>query len=381
MKQDKHFPGNQIKKDQGIRINVPLVRNFNFKRNIKQFTTGSNGILYNIFSKLTEVYMNAREIRETAGAFQKSRIILTAFELDIFTFLAEKSYSAKDISKAIDLDERAAEKLLNALTALNLLEKENEKFKNTAESFKYLSKSSPEYMSGLGHSNHLWDTWSQLTDVVKEGEPAHEEEINERGDEWLNAFIHAMHYRGKIQAPAHVSKIDLDNVGSVLDVGGGSGVFLMSFLERKPELKAAVFDLPNVLPISKKIVKEEGYEGKIEHYEGDFTKDELPKGFDMIFLSAIIHGNSYDTNKDLVKKCHKALNSKGKIVIQDWIMDDSKTKPVQGALFSINMLVGVEGGDCYSESEVKSWLDNAGFTNMKITGLEAGLGQVVAEKE
>jgi SAM-dependent methyltransferase len=235
-------------------------------------------------------------------------------------------------------------------------------------------------MSGMGHSNHLWDTWSHLTDVVKTGEVAHVKEINERGDEWLSSFIHAMHYRGKIQAPAHVSKIDLNNVGSVLDVGGGSGVYLMAFLERKPELKTAVFDLPNVLPISKDIIKEEGYEDRIKHYEGDFTKDEIPNGFDMIFLSAIIHGNSYETNKDLVKKCYKALNPNGKIVIQDWIMDDSKTKPVQGAIFSINMLVGVEGGDCYSESEVKSWLDNAGFSDMKITGIEAGLAQVVAEK-
>ncbi len=60
--------------------------------------------------------------------------------------------------------------------------------------------------------------------------------------------------------------------------------------------------------------------------------------------------------QELVKKCYNSLNTNGKIVIQDWIMNDAKTEPVQGAIFSINMLVGVIGGDCYSENEVSTWL-------------------------
>ena len=236
-------------------------------------------------------------------------------------------------------------------------------------------------MAGLMHSNHLWNTWSHLTDVVKTGEPAQDLEINERGEEWLEAFINAMHSRGKKQAPAQNSKIDLKNVESVLDVGGGSGCFLMAFLERKPELKTAIFDLPNVIPISKKIIKREGFSDKIEHYEGDYTKDELPQGFDLVFLSAIIHSNSSETNQELVKKCYNSLNTNGKIVIQDWIMNDAKTEPVQGAIFSINMLVGVEGGDCYSENEVKTWLNNAGFSDIKKVDGESGVGQVMAIKK
>jgi len=325
--------------------------------------------------------MHPQEIRETIMAFQKSRIILTAFEQDIFTAIGEKSYNSAALAKALDVNEGAVERLLNALVALEILKKTNEKYSNTNDSLKFFSKNSPAYIAGLMHSNHLWNTWSHLTDVVKTGLPAHDTEINDRGDQWLEAFIHAMHDRGKKQAPAQVETIDLTNIESVLDVGGGSGCFSMAFLNRKPELKAAVFDLPNVVPISRNIIEKEGFAGRIEYFEGDYTTDDLPRGFDLVFLSAIIHSNSFETNQKLVQKCYHSLNPNGKIIIQDWIMNDAKTAPVQGAIFSINMLVGVEGGDCYSEKEVKTWLANAGFSESKKVDLEFGLAQMIGIKK
>jgi SAM-dependent methyltransferase len=295
--------------------------------------------------------------------------------------LGKKAHHSETISKALNLNTNATERLLNALVALKLLEKSHENYSNTKDSLMFLSKNSPSYLAGLMHSNHLWNTWSHLTDVIKTGKTAHDLEMNERSEEWLEAFIYAMHDRGKKQAPAQISGIDLRNVESVLDVGGGSGCFCMAFLKRKPELRAAIFDLPNVVPISRKIIEEEGFSGKIEYYEGDYTRDDLPRGFDLVFLSAIIHSNSFETNQELVNKCFHSLNTNGRIVIQDWIMNDAKTEPVQGAIFSINMLVGVEGGDCYSENEVKTWLVNAGFSDIEKFDIESGIGHVTGTKK
>lgn len=324
--------------------------------------------------------MNFEEIREITRGFQKSRILLTAFELDIFTYIGEKSFDSENISNALKLNKNATERLLNALVGLGLLVKNNGEYRNSKDSLIYLSKDSPEYLGGLMHSNHLWHTWSHLTDVVKTGQVAHREDINERGDEWLEAFINAMHDRGIKQAPSQISEIDLENVESVLDIGGGSGCFSMEFIKRKPELKATVFDLPNVVPISKRIIESEGFSGKIDHHIGDYTTDEFPQGFDLAFMSAIIHSNTCEMNQKLVEKCYNSLNTNGKIVIQDWIMNDEKTEPTQGAIFSINMLVGVEGGDCYSESEVSSWMKNAGFTDIEKVELKSGLAQMIGIK-
>ncbi|MBE3138500.1 MAG: hypothetical protein IMZ63_01650, partial [Actinobacteria bacterium] len=104
--------------------------------------------------------MNPNTIREFAASFQKSRILLSGFELDIFTTIGESGSSNYQIAKHLKLDAHACERLLNALVSLGFLGKKNDLFFNTAESFTFLSKKSPDYLGGLMHSNHLWNTWS-----------------------------------------------------------------------------------------------------------------------------------------------------------------------------------------------------------------------------
>jgi SAM-dependent methyltransferase len=324
--------------------------------------------------------MNPNAIREFAASFQKSRILLTGFELDIFTSVDEYGSTGNQIADNLSLDEHACERLMNALTSIGFLTKQEDLYFNTAESYTFLSKKSPDYLGGLMHTNHLWNTWSNLTLVVKTGKSANSSEIKERGDEWLLPFISAMHDRAKKQAPQQVADIDLSGIKSVLDVGGGSGAYSMAFVNRKPEIEATVFDLPNVVPITKKFLVKEGCGDRIKTYGGDYTKDDLPTGFDLIFLSAIIHSNSLETNQDLIKKCFKSLNKKGKIIIQDWIMNKDRTQPASGAIFAINMLVGTEEGDCFTEQEVTELLKVAGFQNISRTEFESGSSRMIAQK-
>jgi len=324
--------------------------------------------------------MNPNTIREFASSFQKSRILLSGFELDLFTNIDETGTTSNQLADKLHLDEHACERIMNALVSLEFLTMQDQFFFNTPESFTFLSKKSPEYLGGLMHSNQLWNTWSNLTQVVKTGDAAHRAEINERGEEWLFPFIHAMHDRAKKQAPQQLATIDLLGIQSVLDVGGGSGAYSMEFVTKKPGLEATVFDLPNVVPITQKFIDKEGFTGKIKTHTGDYTTDDLPKGFDLVFLSAIIHSNSLEVNQDLIKKCYSALNKNGKIIIQDWIMNIDRTKPTSGAIFAINMLVGTEAGDCFTEQEVTEMLSSAGFATISRIEFETGLSQVIAQK-
>jgi SAM-dependent methyltransferase len=324
--------------------------------------------------------MNPATIREFAALYQKSRILLSAFELDIFTSIENSGSTAGQVAGSLNLDDRACERLMNALVSLGFLSKKGGLFFNTGDSFAFLSRKSPEYLGGLMHSNHLWKTWSNLTQVVRSGESANPAEINVRGEEWLFPFINAMHDRAKKQAPQQLSGIDLSDTGSILDVGGGSGAYLMAFLSRKPEAAGAIFDLPSVVPITKEFIEKEGFAGKIRIFAGDYTRDQLPGGFDLVFLSAVIHSNPLETNRDLIKKCYRSLNNNGMIIIQDWIMNNERTLPVSGAIFAINMLVGTEGGDCFTEGEVSGMLTDAGFKNISRTEFESGLSQMVAKK-
>ena len=324
--------------------------------------------------------MNPNTIREFAASFQKSRILLSGFELDIFTNVDESGTTSNQIASNLHLDEHACERLLNALVSLGFLTKQNQLFYNTPDSFTFLSKKSSDYLGGLMHSNHLWNTWSNLTQVVKTGNSAHSTEINERGEDWLSPFINAMHDRAKKQAPQQLANIDLSGIKSILDIGGGSGAYSMEFISKKPEIEATVFDLPNVIPITQKFIDKDGFSDKIKTHKGDYTTDDLPKGFDLVFLSAIIHSNSLEINQNLIKKCFNSLNINGKIIIQDWIMNNDRTQPSSGAIFAINMLVGTESGDCFTEQEVTEMLDFAGFRNISRIEFETGLSQMVAQK-
>jgi cyclopropane fatty-acyl-phospholipid synthase-like methyltransferase len=324
--------------------------------------------------------MNPNTIREFAASFQKSRILLSGFELDIFTNIDGSGTTNNQIANNLHLDEHACERLLNALVSLSFLTKKNDLFFNTAESFTFLSKKSLNYLGGLMHLNHLWNTWSNLTQVIKTGNSAHSSEINERGEEWLFPFINAMHDRAKKQAPEQLANIDLSEIKSTLDIGGGSGAYSMEFVSKKPDIEAIVFDLPNVIPITKKFIEKEGFSDKIKTHTGNYTTDDLPKGFDLVFLSAVIHSNSLEINQGLIKKCFNSLNKNGRIVIQDWIMNNDRTKPASGAIFAINMLVGTEAGNCFTEQEVTEMLNAARFKNISKIEFETGLSQMTAQK-
>ena len=324
--------------------------------------------------------MNQNTIREFSASFQKSRILLSAFELDLFTNISESGTTNNQIANNLKLDHHACERLLNALVSLEFLTKQDHLFFNTPDGFTFLSKKGSDYLGGMMHTNHLWNTWSNLTQVVKTGKSAHPEEVNVRGENWLVAFITAMHDRAIKQAPIQLANVDLSGINSVLDIGGGSGAFSMEFVSKKPGIEATVFDLPNVVPITQKFIDKEGFSGRIKTYTGDYTTDELPTGFDVAFLSAIIHSNSLEVNQDLIKKCYRSLNKNGKVIIQDWIMNNDRTQPTSGAIFAINMLVGTEAGDCFTELEVKEMLTVAGFKNISRIEFESGLSQVTAEK-
>lgn len=324
--------------------------------------------------------MNPKTIQELTSSFQKSRILLSAFELDIFSQIEESGTTNLQIVNKLHLDEHACERILNALVSLNLLTKQNQLFFNTQESFTFLSKKSINYLGGLMHSNHLWNTWSNLTQVVKTGNSAHPTDINDRGEEWLFPFINAMHDRAKKQAPQQLATLDLTEIKSSLDIGGGSGAYSMELISKKPDIEAAVFDLPNVIPITKRFIEKEGYINKIKTFPGDYSKDDLPKGFDLVFLSAIIHSNSLEVNDNLIKKCYSTLNKNGKIVIQDWIMNNDRTLPTSGAIFAINMLVGTQQGDCFTEQEVTGMLNDAGFKKITRTEFDSGLSQMMAQR-
>jgi len=219
------------------------------------------------------------EVRSMVNSFKKSRIILSAFELDIFSFIANKKKSALDIAKLAESDIRATEIILDALCAIKLLGKDEGLYYNTPLASRYLDKASGDYISGFQHSVHLWDSWTGLTGVLREGILNIEPKVKDRSKKWLEAFIQAMHDRANKNANHLISNLDLTNTTTVLDLGGGPGTYAMAFIKAKEDIKAWVFDLPSVIPLTKKYIRIEGYTDNIETIKGfrQATVDEIAR--------------------------------------------------------------------------------------------------------
>jgi 2-polyprenyl-3-methyl-5-hydroxy-6-metoxy-1,4-benzoquinol methylase len=323
---------------------------------------------------------SAEDIRDLSNAFRESRILLSAFELKIFSALDHHMMTSEQVSKKIDADPRATDRLLNALCAMGILKKVHGKFYNTNLSSKYLVEGKPEFMGNLYHTNHLWHTWSHLTESVMQGSSFKGDQNKKGKDDWIEAFISAMHYRGVSQGKILAMMIDLSNVKKMLDVGGGSAAFSMEIVKKNSAVKAAVLDLPHVIPLTKKYVSEAGLLDNFNFIEGDYLTKDFESGYNLILLSAIVHINSYEQNKMLVKKCADALNKNGMIIISDFIMNDERTYPYNGALFSINMLVGTANGDTYTEKEMREWFESAGLSNIERKNTSFGTDLMIAVK-
>jgi ubiquinone/menaquinone biosynthesis C-methylase UbiE len=97
--------------------------------------------------------------------------------------------------------------------------------------------------------------------------------------------------------------------------------------------------------------------------------DTIGSGYDLILLSQIFHAFSIKENKALLTKCRNALNPGGRVVVQEFPINDARTFPPHSALFSVNMLVGTESGRCYPPGEMKQWLAETGFRDIVVKNL------------
>jgi chemotaxis methyl-accepting protein methylase len=94
---------------------------------------------------------------------------------------------------------------------------------------------------------------------------------------------------------------------------------------------------------------------------GNFNQDELPGRFDVVFLSDILHYQTSEENAALFQKLSRATNPGGMIIVKDMFLNEEAADPGWNAIFSIHMMVYSEKGRCFPGSEIRGWLEKAGF--------------------
>lgn len=303
-------------------------------------------------------------IEDIAYAFKKSRVLLTASELNIFEAIGYRSLTAKEIAESLKLDVKSTERLLNALVGLDLIEKKDQTYNNTEASLKHLLRGSEGYVSSIEHLADLWDSWSTLTETVRQGKPVKYHTLQEKSPEWLNAFVNSMFWRASLEAPEVISHLKLKGVKKVLDLGGGKGAYTYNLIKANPTLTVTLFDIPEVIKYADEYLSTAGVRDQANLVAGDFTIDSIGNGYDMIILTNVISFRSIWENVSLLQKCFDALNHGGQMVIYDMIINDSRTKPLNHSLFSLNMLINTLSGDAYTETDIWIMLREAWFRDI-----------------
>jgi (2Fe-2S) ferredoxin/SAM-dependent methyltransferase len=320
------------------------------------------------------------DLTQTLRGFQESRVLLSAVELDVFTAVGAGG-TAAEVAAQIGTDPRATEMLLNALTAMGTLTKQQGVFCNTPVAARFFVAGSPDdaRVANL-HTVHLWDRWSTLSACVRAGTSVIHREGARPPKDWTDAFIAAMHRNASLRAPLLVQAVGTQGVDRMLDVGGGSAAYSIAFAQASEKLRAEVLDLAAVVPIAEGHIARAGLAHRVQTRVGDLRKDKLGEGYNLVLVSAICHMLSPEENRDLVKRCHAALAPRGRLVIQDFILEPDKTAPKTAALFSLNMLVGTAAGSSYSEPEYSAWLREAGFQEVRHIRLPGPSGLVVGTR-
>jgi precorrin-6B methylase 2 len=309
----------------------------------------------------------AQDILEIARSFQPACVLAAGATLDVFTPLHDKSMTAQALANELHADSRAMTILLDALAALGLLTKRDHQYAVPTDVARLLTEGSPEtILSMVRHQGNCLRRWAMLSEVVQKGGRAEAGPSIRGADADQADFIGAMHNVSAPVAAEVVTRLQPLQFRHALDVGAGPGTWTIALLRAAPEGRATVFDLPPVIPMAQQRMAEAGLRDRVTFVGGDYHVDELPGGADLVWLGAICHQNSRAQNRALFAKVHNVLADDGAVVIRDIVMNASRTRPIAGALFAVNMLVATDGGGTYTFDEYREDLGRAGFRRVAL---------------
>jgi hypothetical protein len=331
----------------------------------------------------------ADHILQVGTGFWASKTLLSAVELELFTELAKHPETVTELSARLGLHPRSAHDFLDALVALNFLERRDGTYYNTPSTDLFLDKRKPSYIGGMLEmaNNRLYTHWSHLTTALRTGEPQNEARGGGENPfialyadpKRLRGFLKAMTgiSRGANQAIAQ--KFPWTKYKSAVDVGTAQGDLITQVALANPHIAGIGFDLPEVAPIFEDYITENGLAGRVRFHPGSFFDSPIPNA-DVVMMGHILHDWNLEEKKMLIRKAHEALPTGGALVVYESIIDDDRSKNAFGLLMSLNMLIETPGGFDYTGADCIGWMEEAGFTNTRVEHLIGPESMVIGIK-
>lgn len=321
--------------------------------------------------------------------FWASKVLLSAVEFELFTVLAEGPQTLAAISSRLGLHPRAARDFLDALVALNCLERNDGHYANTPSTELFLDKNKSTYIGGLLEmaNARLYGFWGNLTTALRTGEP--QSEASRGGEDpfkvlysdpdRLRNFLRAMTGISRGANMAIARQFPWNDYKTVVDVGTAQGDLVVQVALANPHLQGIGFDLPPVGPVFEEYVTANGLAGRVRFNPGSFFNDPIPKG-DVVMMGHILHDWDLETKKMLIRKAYDAIPAGGALLVYESIIDDDRSQNAFGLLMSLNMLIETPGGFDYTGADCIGWMKEAGFRDARVEHLVGPESMVIGFK-
>lgn len=322
-------------------------------------------------------------------AFRRSQTMFTATALGVFDGLAGGAATAEELAGRLGANGDAMERLLDGCAALGLLEKSGGMYRNAEVASRYLCSGSSDSLRGyvMYSQRALYGMWGHLDDAIREGSHRWTQTFGTSGplfshffhtEEAMREFLMGMHGFGMLTSPKVAAAFDLSGFRRLVDLGGATGHLAIAACERYPEMRAVVFDLPQVIPLAKEMAERSAAASRIEVTAGDFFSHDLPAA-DLYTLGRILHDWTEAKIGRLLEKIAGALPEGGAVLIAERLLNEDGVGPVAVNMQSLNMLVCTEGKE-RSASGYERLLRAAGFERVEARRTGVSLDAVLAFK-
>lgn len=289
-------------------------------------------------------------------------------DIGILQFIANKKFvSLEQLSTEYQFVDRSKlERLLNLMVAKGVVMKDCDTYYIGSENLDFFDETNNSYIGNyVSHlASHTRDGMNCIGDILRKGESIDAKNTfhNIYGDvSMLNTFLDSMWNIGYKDTNAILDSIE-DNLGEIVDLGGGSGVFSILCSERDKCEKAIIYDFPSIRNYVLSKIKESNLVNKVSFQSGNFMEDSIPKA-DSYALGYVLSDYGDYNSREILQKVYESLNSGGRVLIMDKILDSGKTSPTTTVAMDVCMMFET-GGKHRSFSEYKLLLESVGFLNI-----------------
>ena len=328
------------------------------------------------------------EIYRLRDGFYATDLVGAALvHFDFFSWVAEHPSDAATICRELQITARPTDVMLTLFAALGYIEAKDALFRVTPLAREYLVTSSPWFLGPYYAALKDRPVCKDYVAVLRTGKPANWGSLKNEKD-WHKAmedetfaeqFTAAMDCRGVYLGPAVAKNLDCRGRTRLLDVAGGSGIYACCLVARHPHLNATVLEKPPVDKVATAAIARRGLTGRVSVVPGDMLADDWPTGCDLHLISNVLHDWDEPVVKQLLAKSWQALPLGGLLVIHDAHINETKSGPLPVAKYSALLMHSTEG-KCSSIAEIRSYLTETGFTDMRFTPTAADRSIITAQK-